>query len=66
MTVEAYVFFVNSIPFVVSVSRGVNFTMVEYGIQRLKTVLTNFIGKKFQLYKNIEYTIKMFLMDREF
>ena len=49
MTVEAYVFFVNGIPFVVSVSKGVNFTMVEYVIQRLKTVLTNFIRKTFQL-----------------
>ena len=35
--------FVNGIPFVVSVSIGVNFTTVEYVIQRLNTILANYI-----------------------
>ena len=66
MTVAADVMFVNRIPFVVSVLRGVNLTMVEYFIQWLKTVLANSIREIFQFYKNNGYTIKTFLMDREF
>ena len=58
------VMFLNVIKFVVSVFRGVNFTTVEYFIQRLNTVLANSIGKIFQVYKNNGYTIKTFLMDR--
>ena len=50
----------------VSFSIGFNFTTVGYVIQSLKTLLANSIEKMFQLYKNIGYTIKMFLMDREF
>ena len=40
MTVAADVMFVNRIPFVVSVSRGVNFTIVEYGSKGLKIYST--------------------------
>ena len=64
LIVAADVMFVNVIKFVVSVFRGVNFTTVEYFIQRLNTVLANSIGKIFQVYKNNGYTIKTFLMDR--
>ena len=42
--------FVNGIPFVVSFSRGVNLTTVEYVSQRLKTVLVYSIGMTFQFY----------------
>ena len=66
MTVAADVMFVNRIPFVVSVLRGVNLKMVEYFIQWLKTVLANSIREIFQFYKNNGYTIKTFLMDRDF
>ena len=66
LTVAYDVVFVNLIPFVFSVSIGVNLTMVEYVSRRLKTVFTNYIGKIFQFYKNNGYTIKMFLMDRYF
>ena len=51
MTVAADVMFVNGIPVLVSFSRGINFTTVEYVSQRLKTVLANYIGKVFQFYK---------------
>ena len=64
LEVAADVMFVNGIPFWVSVLRGFNFTMVEYVIQRLKTVLANSIGKIFQIYKNNGYNIKTFLMYR--
>ena len=50
----------------VSVLRGVNFTTVGYGSRRLKTVLANSIGKIFKFYKNNRYTMKLFLVDREF
>ena len=43
MTVAAYVIFANGISFVVSILRGVNFTMVEYIRKRLKIVLANYI-----------------------
>ena len=52
------VMFVTNIPFVVSFSSGVNFKMVEYVSQRLKTALANYIVKIFQFYKNNGYTIK--------
>ena len=65
MSVAADVMFVNKIPFVVSISRGVNFTMVGYVIQKLNTIIANSIGNIFQFYKNNEYTIKTFLMDRD-
>ena len=64
MTIAADVIFLNNIPFLVSVLRGINFTMVEYVSQRLKTVLANYSGKILQFYKNNKYTIKTFLMDR--
>ena len=57
--------FVNRIPFVVSVLRVVNFTMVEYVSRRLNTILANSIEKIFQLYKNNGYTIETFLMEME-
>ena len=66
LIVSVDVMFVNGIPFVVNVLRGVNFTMVEYFSQRLKTVLSNSIVKIFQFYRNNGYAIKTFLMDREF
>ena len=47
--------FVNVIPFVVSISKGVNFKMVEYVSRRLNTVLTKYIGKIFQFYKKWIY-----------
>ena len=47
LAVTADIMFINSIPFVVSVSRRVNFTMVEYVSRRLKTVLTKYIVKIF-------------------
>ena len=62
LTVAANVMFVNGIPFVVSVSRWVNLTMVEYVSRRLKTVLANSIGEIFQLYTNNGYTIITFLV----
>ena len=40
--------FVNGIQLLVIVLIGVNLIMVEYVSQRLKTVLTNYIGKIFQ------------------
>ena len=64
IAVAADVMFVNSIPFVISVSRGVNFTKVEYFSQNLKNLLANYIGKIFQFYKNNGYAIKTFLVDR--
>ena len=66
MTVADAVVFVKIIPFVASVSIGVNFKMAEYTRRRLKTALANSIWKIFQFYKNNVYTIKTFLMDREF
>ena len=58
--------FVNGIPFVVSVYIGVNFTTVEYVIQRLNTLLNNYTGNIFQFYNHNGYTIKTFLVGREF
>ena len=66
MTVASDVMFMNRIAFVVSVLIGANLTIVEYVSQRLKTVLTKFIGKTFQSYKNNGYNIKNFLTDMEF
>ena len=66
MTVASVIMFMNRIPFAVSVLIGANLTMVEYFIQILNTVLTNYIDKEFQFYKNNGYNIKTFLMDREF
>ena len=66
LKVAADVMFVKKIPFVVSGLRGVNFIIVEYFTQRSKTVLAISISKIFQFYKNNGYTIKKFLMNREF
>ena len=43
--------FVNDIPFVVGVSRGEIFTVVEYVSQSLKAVIDIYKGKIFQFYK---------------
>ena len=50
----------------VSVLVGFNLTTMKHVIQRLKTLLANYIGDIFQFYKNNGYTIKMLLMNREF
>ena len=59
MKVAADVTFVNGMPFVVSVLRGVHITMEEYVIRRLNTVLANSTGQIFQFYKNNGYTKKL-------
>ena len=66
MTVAADIIFMNRIQFLVSVSRGANFTMVDNVRQRLKAILTESIGKAFQFYKNNRYNIKKFLIDGDF
>ena len=58
MMVAADIMFMNRIPFVFSVSKVANFTMVEFGRQRLNTVLTNSIWKEFKFYKKKGYNIK--------
>ena len=65
LTVAYDVMFVNRIPFVFSVLRGVNFTMVEYVSRRLNTILAKSIEKIFQFYTNNGYTIETFLMYME-
>ena len=50
LTVAYNVMFVKRNPVVVSISRGVNFTTMEYVSQRIKTVLAYFIGMTFQFY----------------
>ena len=60
------IMFVNNIPFVVSILRGVNVKIVEYVSWRLKTVLAKYTVNIFHFYKNNGYTIQMFLMDRKF
>ena len=50
LTVAYYVMFVNGIPFVFSISRGVHIITVEYVSQRLKTVLAYSIEITFQFY----------------
>ena len=59
LTVADDVMFVNGIPFVVSVSKGVNLKMVEYVSRRLKNVFDNSIGNIFHFYKNNGYNIKI-------
>ena len=65
MKVTADIMFVNNIPFMVSVSRGVNFTTVEYVSLGLKTILYKSMVMKIQLYKNNIYNIKAFLTNRQ-
>ena len=66
MTVGADVMFLNNIPFVVIFLTRVDFKMVTYNSQRLQTVLVHSIVKIYQFYKSKRYTIKTFLVNRQF
>jgi hypothetical protein len=58
--------FVNGLPFLVSISRKIKFTTVEYLIGRKQHHLFNSIRKSVNLYKQRGFTIETALMDREF
>ena len=64
MKVAAGVMSGKGIPFVLSVSRGINFTTVEYASQRLNTILANSIGNIFQFYKIMDILLKTFLTNK--
>jgi hypothetical protein len=66
VTLAIDIMFVNGLPFLVSISRKIKFTTVEYLIGRKQHHLVNSIKKIVNLYKQRGFTIETALMDREF
>jgi hypothetical protein len=66
VTLAIYIMFVNGLPFVVSISRKIKFTTVEYLLRRKQNHLVKSIRKIINLYKQRGFTIETALMDREF
>jgi hypothetical protein len=60
------VFFVNKIPFFMTVSRDIMFTTVENITRRTKTILTQSVLKVKQIYAKRNFVISTLLMDNEF
>jgi hypothetical protein len=58
--------FVNGLPFMVSISRKIKFTTVEYLLGRKKNHLVKSIRKIINLYRKRGFTVDTALMDREF
>jgi hypothetical protein len=66
VTLTIDIMFVNGIPFMVSISRKINFTTVEYLLGRKQPQLVSSIKKIINLYRTRGFTIDTALMDREF
>jgi hypothetical protein len=66
VTLAIDIMFVNGLPFLVSISRKIKSTTVEYLIGRKQHHLVNSIKKIVNLYKQRGFTIETALMDREF
>jgi hypothetical protein len=66
VTLAIEIMFVNGLPLLVSISRKIKFTTVEYLIGRKQHHLVNSIRKIINLYKQRGFTIETALMDREF
>ena len=62
--VTADVMFVNGFAFVVSVSSGLKFTMVEYMPLCTAPVLSQSLGNICELYSKRGFIIELFLVDR--
>jgi hypothetical protein len=66
VTLAIDIMFANSPPFMVSISRKIKFTIVEYLLGRKQTQLVNSIRKNINLYQTRGFTKDTALMDREF
>jgi Zinc knuckle len=66
IVLTADVFFVNKVPFFMSLSREVVFTTVEHIARRTKTILLRSILKVKNIYNNRDFSIATALMDNEF
>ena len=66
MTLEASVFFVNEIPFLISLSHKIKFATVEHIRTQTATQLSNSLAKVYILYGRTSYNVKVILLDMEF
>jgi hypothetical protein len=66
VTLAIDIMFVNSLRFMVSISRKIKFTTVEYLLRRKQNHLVKSIRKIINLYKTRGFTVDTALMDREF
>jgi hypothetical protein len=66
VTLAIHSMFVNGLPFMVSISRKIKFTTVEYLLGRKKNHLVKSIRKIINLYRKRGFTVDTALMDREF
>lgn len=66
VTLEADVFYVNEIPFLLSVSQKLKFLTVENIPNRSSNTLTVSLNRIVSLYKRAGYSVKIILLDMEF
>ena len=66
LTLAADVFFVNEIPFLLTVSRKIKFCTVEYIPSRTAEQLDSSLAKVCRLYGRASYKVRVILLDMEF
>jgi hypothetical protein len=66
VTLAVDIMFVCGLPFVVSISRKIKFTTVEYLPGRKQPILIKSLRKILRLYQNRGFKVEIALMDREF
>ena len=66
MTLVADVFFVNEIPFLVALFRGIKFVTVKHIRTQKAKQLSNSLAKVCGLYGRASYNVKVILLDMEF
>jgi hypothetical protein len=66
VTLAIDIMFINGLPFMVSISRKIKFTTVEYLLGRKHDHLVKSIRKIINLYRKRGFTVDTALMDREF
>ena len=65
-TLVADVFFVNNIPFLVTLSSKIRFVTVEHIGTQIATQLSNSLAKACRLYGRTSYSVEAIFLDMEF
>ena len=66
ITLVSYVFFVNGIPFLITLSRNIHFVTVEHILSRTANQLSRSLSNSCSLYVHASYNVYFLSMDMDF
>ena len=64
--ISAYVMFFSRLIFLVSVSRGIKYAIVDYMPNQTAPLLSKYLQKVYNIYLRCGFTINLFLMEGKF